>query len=159
MEYALLQAVFLPLLLSPVAYVIGRKAGPTPAMWFTFAILLYTTILVVNAALSGTVEEHYPWTEQFGEFGFLLDGLASPFAIIIYVLSTILALYSKPYMIHKFHEQFEEEQETKYIWNWSDNHPLLSPLLCLSYVNAKSGLYFALYLVFAMGMLGTVLCY
>ena len=72
MEYALLQAVFLPLLLSPVAYIIGRKMGPTPAMWFTFAILLYTTILVINAALSGTVEEHYPWTEQFGEFGFLV---------------------------------------------------------------------------------------
>ena len=50
MEYALLQAVFLPLLLSPVAYIIGRKMGPTPAMWFTFALLLYTTILVINAA-------------------------------------------------------------------------------------------------------------
>ena len=108
MEYALLQAVFLPLLLSPVAYIIGRKLGPAPAMWFTFGILLYTTILIINAALSGTVEEHYPWTEQFGEFGFMLDGLASPFAIMIYVLSTILAIYSKPYMLHKFHQQFEE---------------------------------------------------
>ena len=47
MEYALLQAVFLPLLLSPVAYILGRKVGPTPAMWFTFAILLYTTILAM----------------------------------------------------------------------------------------------------------------
>ena len=96
MEYALLQAVFLPLLLSPVAYIIGRKMGSSPAMWFTFGILLYATVLVIQAALSGTVEEHYPWTEQFGEFGFLLDGLASPFAIMIYVLCTILALYSKP---------------------------------------------------------------
>ena len=111
MEYALLQAVFLPLLLSPVAYIIGRKMGPTPAMWFTFAILLYTTILVIGAALGGTTEEHYPWTDMFGEFGFLLDGLASPFAIMIYVLSTILALYSKPYMNHKFHEQYKEEQK------------------------------------------------
>ena len=109
MEYALLQAVILPLLLAPVAYILGRKFGPTTAMWFTFAVLLYTTILVINAALSGTVEEHYPWTTQFGEFGFLMDGLASPFAIIIYVLSTILVLYSKPYMLHIFHHQFEEE--------------------------------------------------
>ncbi len=109
MEYALLQAIFLPLLLSPVAYIIGRKAGPTPAMWFTFAILLYTTILIIDAALSGTVEEHYPWTSQFGEFVFLLDGLSSPFAIMIYLLYTILVLYSKPYMIHIFHHQFEEE--------------------------------------------------
>ena len=155
MEYALLQAVFLPLLLSPVAYVIGRKAGPTPAMWFTFVILLYTTILVINAALSGTVEEHYPWTEQFGEFGFLLDGLASPFAIIIYVLSTILALYSKPYMIHKFHEQFEEEKKLNS--SGAGQTSVVESSSLSDYVNAKSGLYFALYLVFAMGMLGTVL--
>ncbi len=155
MEYALLQAVFLPLLLSPIAYIIGRKMGPTPAMWFTFVILLYTTILVINAALSGTVEEHYPWTEQFGEFGFLLDGLASPFAILIYVLSTILALYSKPYMIHKFHEQFEEEHKMNSSSGAQTSVVESSSLS--NYVNAKSGLYFALYLVFAMGMLGTVL--
>ena len=155
MEYALLQAVFLPLLLSPIAYILGRKVGPTPAMWFTFAILLYTTILVINAALSGTVEEHYPWTEQFGEFGFLLDGLASPFAIMIYVLSTILALYSKPYMIHKFHEQFEEEQKIN--TSGSGQTSVVESSSLTNYVNAKSGLYFALYLVFAMGMLGTVL--
>ena len=155
MEYALLQAVFLPLLLSPVAYILGRKVGPTAAMWFTFAILLYTTILVVNAALSGTVEEHYPWTEQFGEFGFLLDGLASPFAIMIYVLSTILALYSKPYMIHKFHEQFKEEQKIN--TSASGQTSVVESSSLSNYVNAKSGLYFALYLVFAMGMLGTVL--
>jgi len=100
MEFALSQAVFLPLLLSPVAYIIGRKYGPNPVTWFCFGVLLYCTILVVLASLSGTYEEHYPWTAQFGEFGFLLDGLASPFAIIIYVLSTILVLYSKPYMVH-----------------------------------------------------------
>jgi NADH-quinone oxidoreductase subunit M len=155
MEYALLQAVFLPLLLSPVAYVIGRKIGPNPAMWFTFAILLYTTIIVIQAAISGTVEEHYPWTEQFGEFGFLMDGLASPFAIMIYVLCTILALYSKPYMIHKFHEQYEEEQ--KQIAVTTSQSTIVESSSLSNYVNAKSGLYFALYLVFAMGMLGTVL--
>ncbi len=155
MEYALLQAVFLPLLLSPVAYIIGRKLGPAPAMWFTFGILLYTTILIINAALSGTVEEHYPWTEQFGEFGFMLDGLASPFAIMIYVLSTILAIYSKPYMLHKFHQQFEEEQ--KMIVSENGQTSIVESAALSNYVNAKSGLYFALYLVFAMGMLGTVL--
>ncbi len=154
MEYALLQAVFLPLLLSPVAYIVGRKAGPTPAMWLTFGILLYSTVLVINAAMSGTVQEHYPWTEQFGEFGLLLDGLASPFAIIIYVLSTILVIYSKPYMIHKFHEQYEEEKK---INSSTSGQASIVGSSLPEYVNAKSGLYFALYLVFAMGMLGTVL--
>lgn len=155
MEYALLQAVILPLLLAPVAYIIGRKLGPTPAMWFTFAVLLYTTILVINAALSGTVEEHYPWTTQFGEFGFLMDGLASPFAIIIYVLSTILVLYSKPYMLHIFHHQFDEEHNIT--TSTSGQTSIVEASSLSNYVNAKSGLYFALYLLFAMGMLGTVL--
>ncbi|MDX1441456.1 MAG: NADH-quinone oxidoreductase subunit M [Nitrosopumilaceae archaeon] len=155
MEYALLQAVFIPLLLSPVAYILGRKMGPNAAMWFTFAILLYTTVLVIQAAMNGTTEEHYPWTDLFGEFGFLMDGLASPFAIMIYVLSLILALYSKPYMIHKFHEQFEEEQ--KEIQSTGGQSTIVESKSLTDYVNAKSGLYFALYLVFAMGMLGTVL--
>ncbi len=155
MEYALLQAVFLPLLLSPVAYILGRKMGPTPAMWFTFAVLLYATILIIQAAIVGTVEEHYPWTEMFGEFGFLLDGLASPFAIMIYVLSTILVPYSKPYMIHIFHKQYKEEQ--KEIQSSSGQSTVVESTSLTNYVNAKSGLYFALYLVFAMGMLGTVL--
>ena len=155
MAYALLQAVILPLLLAPVAYIIGRRLGPTHAMWFTFAVLLYTTILVINAALSGTVEEHYPWTTQFGEFGFLMDGLASPFAIIIYVLSTILVLYSKPYMLHIFHHQFEEEQNIT--TSTSGQTSIVEASSLSNYVNAKSGLYFALYLLFAMGMLGTVL--
>ncbi|MGD8431852.1 MAG: proton-conducting transporter membrane subunit, partial [Nitrosopumilaceae archaeon] len=155
MEYALLQAVFIPLLLSPIAYILGRKMGATPVMWFTFAILLYTTILVIQAALTGTTEEHYPWTAMFGEFGFLMDGLASPFAIMIYVLSTILVLYSKPYMIHKFHEQFEEEQ--KHLQSSTGQSTVVESTSLTNYVNAKSGLYFALYLVFAMGMLGTIL--
>ena len=136
-EYGLLQAVFVPLLLSPVAYLLGVKYGPRSAMWFTFAILLYGTILVVLGALSGQ-SETYPWTEEFGGFGFTLDGLSSPFAIMIYVLSTILVLYSRPYMVHRFHEQ-------------------AGGTIQQSAVNRQSGLYFALYLVFAMGMLGTVL--
>ena len=155
MEYALLQAIFLPLLLSPVAYLIGKKAGPTPAMWFTFAVLLYATVLIITSALSGTTEEHYPWTSLFGEFGLLLDGLASPFAIIIYVLCTILALYSKPYMIHKFREQFQEERGLQV--SATGQTSVVESSAVSEYISAKSGLYFALYLVFAMGMMGTVL--
>jgi len=157
MEYALLQAVFLPLLLSPAAYLIGRKAGPAPAMWFSFAVLLYCTVIVILPAAGGaTYEEHYPWTSMFGEFGFLLDGLASPFAIMIYVLSTILALYSKPYMIHKFREQYEEMQH-ELAASTGQTTAAIDQGEMDRYVNAKSGTYFALYLVFAMGMLGTVL--
>ena len=141
-EHGLLQAVFVPLLLSPVAYVLGSRVGVGAATWFTFAILLYGTILVVLGALGGQ-SEHYPWTEQFGGFGFALDGLSAPFAIMIYVLSTILVLYSRPYMVHRFEEMLH-----------SGGNATRS---AQSAVRRQSGLYFALYLVFAMGMLGTVL--
>ena len=58
MEYALLQAVFLPLLLSPLAYIIGRKVGHTAATWFTFGLLLYCTIINITASMGDTYEEH-----------------------------------------------------------------------------------------------------
>jgi len=157
MEYALLQAVFLPLLLSPVAYILGRKSGPNAATWFSFGILLYCTILIIISALSGTYEEHYFWTELFGEFGFMLDGLASPFAIIIYVLSTILVLYSKPYMVHLFKENFNALLKETSNPGSAQTTALVESSALTKYVNNQSGLYFALFLVFAMGMLGTVL--
>lgn len=157
MDYALLQAVFLPLLLSPVVYVIGRKLGANAATWFTFGVLLYCTVLVILAALGGTYEEHYIWTKLFGEFGFLLDGLASPFAIIIYVLSTILVLYSKPYMIHKFKENYVEFSNKQNQENAAQTTAIVESSGLTNYVNKQSSVYFAMFLVFAMGMLGTVL--
>jgi len=157
MDYALLQAVFLPLLLSPIAYVIGRKLGVNAATWFTFGVLLYCTVLVILAALGGTYEEHYLWTKLFGEFGFLLDGLASPFAIIIYVLSTILVLYSKPYMVHKFKENYEEFSNKQNQASAAQTTAIVESSGLTNYVNKQSSVYFAMFLVFAMGMLGTVL--
>ncbi|MBI3841620.1 MAG: NADH-quinone oxidoreductase subunit M [Thaumarchaeota archaeon] len=158
MQYVLLQAVFLPLLLSPVAYVLARKYGPNSATWFTFGLLLYCTTIMIAPVFSGTYEEHFPWTKLFGEFGFLLDGLASPFAIIIYVLSTVLALYSKPYMVRKITEQFEERmhKQNQLIADGQSTAMIESSGL-KGYVNNQIGIYFALFLVFAMGMLGTVL--
>ena len=58
-------------------------------------------------------------------------------------------------MIHRFHEQYEEEQ--KEIAATTGQSTVVESSSLSNYVNAKSGLYFALYLAFAMGMLGTVL--
>ena len=157
MEYALLQAVFLPLLLSPVAYILGRKLGHSAAMWFTFGLLLYCTVLVITSSLQGGYEERYPWTELFGEFGFVLDGLASPFAILIYVMSTILVVYSKPYMTHKFHEQYSKMSGTHSNASSEGSNTIVVDSAGEKYANSQSGTYYALFLVFAMGMLGTIL--
>src|ERR671911_525075 len=205
----LLAAVFIPLLLSPLAYILGRKFGTNLATWFSFSILAVSTILLMIPALAlkpGSHEgyqESYQWS-QFGNFGLRLDGLSLPFALIIYILCTALALYSKPYMIHKITEaaneifrtgpnssngtgnKFSSEERSDYYStqtgnsrsrgdgeglsaNENSHNRIVGTDLSQSqlathispemkqYVNTQVGLYFALYLAFSMGMLGTVL--
>ncbi len=157
MYYILLQSVLLPLLLAPLTYFIGKKLGVNTVTWFTFGILLYCTLLIVLQTIYGNYEEHYKWTKLFGEFGFLLDGLSAPFAIIIYMLCTVLTLYSKPYMVHKFKENFELDNINRNIEHGNEKQITLVNQDLTKYINKQSGIYFSLYLVFAMGMLGTVL--
>ncbi|HKI10245.1 MAG TPA: NADH-quinone oxidoreductase subunit M [Nitrososphaeraceae archaeon] len=205
----LLAAVFIPLLLSPLAYILGRKFGTNLATWFSFSILAVSTVLLMIPALGlkpGSHEgyqESYQWS-QFGNFGLRLDGLSLPFALIIYILCTALALYSKPYMIHKITEaaneifrtgpnssngarnKFSSEERSDYYStqtgnsrsrgegeglsaNENSHNRIVGTDLSQSqlathvspemkqYVNTQVGLYFALYLAFSMGMLGTVM--
>src|ERR671916_2455171 len=112
-SYFLLAATFIPLLLAPVAFWIGRKAGAKPATWFSFGALAVSTGLMLIPAIGiytgqqTVYVEQYAWG-QFGNFGLRLDGLSLPFALIIYILCTVIALYSKPYMIHKITETANE---------------------------------------------------
>src|ERR671939_1534254 len=108
-SYFLLAATFIPLLLAPAAYAIGRKAGAKSATWFSFGALAVSTGLMLIPAIGvytgeqRVYVEQYAWG-QFGNFGLRLDGLSLPFALIIYILCTVLALYSRPYMVHKVSE-------------------------------------------------------
>src|SRR5918912_3212854 len=108
-SYFLLAATFIPLLLAPVAFWIGRKAGAKPATWFSFGALAVSTGLMLIPAIGiytgqqTVYVEKYAWG-QFGDFGLRLDGLSLPFALIIYILCTVIALYSRPYMVHKVTE-------------------------------------------------------
>jgi proton-translocating NADH-quinone oxidoreductase chain M len=188
-SYFLLAATFLPLLSSPVSYILAKKVGVTATTWFAFGILAISTGLVFIPAMTLTsgqsaYVESYPWS-QFGNFGLRLDGLSLPFALIIYILCTVLALYSKPYMIHKIMEDANShsgsggEQHSSGLSNrtisggigdqggsgtyYSDSSKLevgsqVSSLIdTKKYLNSQMGLYFALYLAFSMGMFGTVL--
>jgi NADH-quinone oxidoreductase subunit M len=138
--YNLLQSVFLPIVLAPIVYVIGRKIG-SKVGWISFAVLGYSTFLILySSLLRADYLETYPW-EPIGVFGLRVDGLSLPFAFTIYLLSTVLAVYSIPYMSHRIEEdvnglQGEEKKKTE---------------------AAKHGLYHGLYLIYASGMLGTVL--
>lgn len=173
-SYFLLAATFIPLLLAPVAYVIGRKAGINAVTWFSFGALAVSTGLLLVPAMgvySGQQQvyaESYTWG-QFGNFGLRLDGLSLPFALIIYILCTVLALYSKPYMVHKVSEDLPEHkagQSNGPMSHGSDHGSHGSPNVSGSQltvletdqrVKNQMGLYFALYLAFSMGMIGTVL--
>jgi proton-translocating NADH-quinone oxidoreductase chain M len=171
-SYYLLIATFLPLLVSPIAYILGKKSGSNATTWFSFGILAISTMLlfIASSNLQGgrsAYVESYAWS-QFGNFGLRIDGLSLPFAIIINILCTVLTLYSKPYMLHKIKESFEENSgkresapdSNEYRSNAGRNE---IKTLTVSksdeeqYVNHHMGLYFALYLTFSMGMLGTVL--
>ncbi|MDW3654891.1 MAG: formate hydrogenlyase, partial [Nitrososphaeraceae archaeon] len=93
-SYYLLVATFLPLLVSPVAYVLAKKSGSNATTWFSFGILAISTLLlfIASSTLQGgrsAYIESYTWS-QFGNFGLRIDGLSLPFAIIINILCTVL---------------------------------------------------------------------
>lgn len=184
-SYFLLAAIFMPLLLAPVAYAIGRKAGAKPATWFSFGVLAVSTGLLLIPAIGiytgqqTVYAERYAWG-QFGDFGLRLDGLSLPFALIIYILCTVIALYSRPYMVHKVKEDLPGHENDSgggggvAIGGAHGSSPSAQGSHALptrniesssqatvldtqQYVNNQVALYFALYLAFSMGMLGTVL--
>ena len=171
-SYYLLIATFLPLLVSPIAYILSKRSGSNATTWFSFGMLAISTMLLLIASsnLQGgrsAYVESYAWS-QFGNFGLRIDGLSLPFAIIINILCTVLTLYSKPYMLHKIKESFEENSgkresapdSNEYKSNAGGNQIktlTVSKSAEEQYVNHHMGLYFALYLTFSMGMLGTVL--
>jgi proton-translocating NADH-quinone oxidoreductase chain M len=192
-SYYLMAAIFLPLLLSPVAFILGRKKGIQLVTWFSFGVLAISTCFLLAPILSidkdnPIHEESFSWS-QFGNFGLRLDGLSIPFAVIIYILCTVLALYSKPYMLHKIQEDADAQfggghnsehgsrptnsgSGSEHAFSGSSSSSSTSPstrtnietttqMTTLvqkeSYVRTQTGLYFALYLTFSMGMLGTVL--
>ena len=171
-SYYLLIATFLPLLVSPIAYILGKRKGSNATTWFSFGILAISTLLlfIASSTLHGgrsAYVESYTWS-QFGNFGLRIDGLSLPFAIIINILCTVLTLYSKPYMLHKIKESFEENFGKRESTTYSSNYGskaggndiktvTVSKSTEEQYVNHHMGLYFALYLTFSMGMLGTVL--
>lgn len=171
-SYYLLIATFLPLLVAPIAYILGKRSGSNATTWFSFGILAISTMLLFIASFDlqggrSSYVESYPWS-QFGNFGLRIDGLSLPFAIIINILCTVLTLYSKPYMLHKIKESFEENSgrresttDSSKLGSNNGGNEIKTVTVSKSteeqYIDHNMGLYFALYLTFSMGMLGTVL--
>jgi NADH-quinone oxidoreductase subunit M len=175
-SYYLMVATFMPLILSPVVYFLGKRKGINITTWLTFGILAISTTLVIIPCIDlgsgGSYQEIFEWS-QLGHFGLKLDGLSIPFAITIYVLSTVIVIYSKPYMVRKILIQFDQLKNSRSttdsssyndaendLYSAKDGKSVSTLMLTTdqkSYLNEQLGLYYSLYLVFAMGMLGTVL--
>ncbi|MEM2739379.1 MAG: proton-conducting transporter membrane subunit, partial [Candidatus Bathyarchaeia archaeon] len=123
----LIQTVLTPIVLAPIVYLASRRLSHHVG-WLAFAILLHSTAMMLMVAGSEYIEV-YSWVPRMGwDIGFKLDGLSFPFAFNIAVLSTVIAVYSIPYMEHRIGDK-----------------------------PGEYGSYYALYLLYAAGMLGAVL--
>jgi len=167
-------ATFLPLIFSPVAYYLGKRKGINIVTWFSLGVLALSTIFLIvpsfNLGSGGIYQETYSWS-LLGHFGLKLDGLSIPFAITIYFISTVVVLYSKPYMTRKILNEYDkvkddsnpkmDTSESGYSGVNINNKDSQSTLVLSDnqklYLNGQMGLYFALYMTLSMGMVGTVL--
>jgi proton-translocating NADH-quinone oxidoreductase chain M len=179
----LMASIFLPLFLSPLAYFLGKKRGAGVVTWFSFGTLVICTILLIIPILTlskenPVYEESYVWS-QFGNFGLKLDGFSITFAVTIYILSAVIAIFSREYMIKKIAGQFDnlekpnshsiitntnsgKEELNKNNLTSNSGMGQLESLYSIEpsykqHIDTQMGLYFALFLTFSMGMVGTVL--
>jgi NADH-quinone oxidoreductase subunit M len=128
-NHLLLQSITVPIIFSIPALALGRKLRKDTG-WLAFLALLYSTGILgyialgmFTGAIENGLEASYSWAPYIGDFTLLADGLSVPIALTIALLSTLIAIYSIPYMEHE----------------------------------RGIGAYFALYLLYAAGMIGTVL--
>lgn len=121
----------LQVLLVPFAFVfVTYLAGVRwgkKAGWLAFLPLAYSTLLILLAGAQGGLVEYYDW-RPIGLFGFNADGLSIPILFTIALLCTLISIYSMSYMTHTIGEE-----------------------------GRQFGLYYALLLLYSVGMMGAVL--
>jgi len=139
--YSLAQVLLVPLVFTPIAYFVGKRIGKDTG-WLTAIPLVYTLLLLIGIAAEiqggGAYIESYKWASDAGlTFGLKADGLSIWVLLTINILCLCISIYSIPYMEHRLHE-----------WEHETGEPVSNG----AYAN-----YYALYLLYAVGMLGTVM--
>ena len=127
-------AVLAPAVFMPIVYIVGRRVGKHVS-WVALLPLAYSTIffMAMMPSVSKTpVSEYFFWLPEI-RFGLLLDGLSLPIVITVAVLSTVIIIYSQPYMEHRIHEEYHEDNKRAH------------------------ATYYSLYLAYATSMMGVVL--
>ncbi|RLE53897.1 MAG: formate hydrogenlyase [Candidatus Methanomethylicota archaeon] len=131
-ESLLLQIIVVPLIFAPIAFIMSRWLNWRTG-WVAFIPLAFTSLATIY--LTSYVAEHgavlgvWPLAPSAGlNFTLLVDGLSAPIALTVAILCTVVSIYSMPYMEHKIGKD-----------------------------GKGHGAYYALYLLYAAGMLGTAL--
>ena len=133
--------LFVPLIATPFAYYLGKSMGKKTG-WIAAAPLVVTLLLLLSVTAEtkggGSYVEHYEWIPTSNiNFDLQVDGLNIWVLLTINLLCLFISIYSIPYMEHRFHEWEHETGED---------------ISGSGYAN-----YFSLYLLYSVGMLGTVL--
>lgn len=126
--------ILVPAVFIPVVYYAGRSIGKHTGL-VSLIPLLFSTIAfasLVLTASSSVVSEYFYWLPGI-RFGLIADGLSVPIALTVAVLSSIVVLYSIPYMEHRIHEEYHGENKRAH------------------------ATYYALYLAYVASMIGVVL--
>lgn len=125
----LLQAILLPVVFAPIVLVLGRRLGKS-AGWIALLPLAYATLIfayvavgIYTGSIDGNLYSTFEWAPFIGNFTLLADGMSTPVALTIALLTAVISVYSIAYMEHE----------------------------------KNLGAYFGLYLLYAAGMIGTVL--
>ncbi len=141
MPYSLALLLLIPLTSTPIVYLLGKQMGKNMGYFATLPLLvslLLTASVAFEVQGGRTYSESYAWAPAAGlTFGLLADGLSIWMLLTINILCLLICVYSVRYMEHMFHE---EELHTG----------IPTP-------NSAYASYYTLYLLYAVGMLGTVL--
>src|SRR6266446_8118764 len=132
MTLLLIGAILVPLLAIPILYALSKRLREKTG-FVSFVFLLVPLVTILYAALQGsgstqgTYQELYSWS-PIGNFGFRVDNLSLPILFIISLLTALVSLFSVPYMRQRIGDD-----------------------------PRRYGLYYGLYALYSLGMIGTVL--
>lgn len=137
--YMLLQVVVVPVISAALVALLGKRLGKRLG-WVVFGVLLYTTLLLVNAGFTlfnsgGQIFEEYNWsaTVLSLKFGFRADGLSLPVVLVMNLVCTAGAVYSVRYMQHRIEDLYGKGSTGMY------------------------RVYYSIYLLFSVGLAGVAL--
>jgi len=131
----LLQSIIVPVIMALILGSVGKKFARIAGLLACLA-LVYSTILLTSAGLEiwntlKPIHEEYVWSYLKAlKLGLLADGLSLPTALVMNLICTACAFYSIPYIRHRIEILYGTGRDGLY------------------------SLYFALYLLFAAGLIG-----